>query len=928
MPFNSSITAIIILGVGSIASLHAQHLSFEAESGALGSDYAVTGDGTADYIAIQTDYLNLNSPGNNNRVATYSIHFPAAGTYNLYARVRVGPGSDTDDSFFYGNGFGIKSPTDSNNWNTVNNLVQGGYISPNDIVAGSGTAGIDVWKWLNLSQLSNSATELPITFTVTPGNLTQMFQVGARENGLDLDKFIFATTNYVLTVHQLDAIGSGNPLPFFNPRDIVNGNLIQFNDNGAWCWYQDERSVVDTNGGRLIIGCLENGAGTGGPPRAGSVDAILFDFQTGIGLKDTLTNGFLSYGGGDDHNAPAFLVRPDGKYLAMYAGHNNDYYTFYNVYDPAGGVWGPQSVFDWASQPGGADFPTTYSNPHYLSAENRTYNLARGNGHGSQNIMISSNYGDTWSYGGELSTNANVGYVNGYFKYWDNGVDRIDFICTEYHPRDFNTSIYHGYLSNGMAFKTDGTVVDTNIFDKLFTPTPQSFTPVFTAGTVMPVGQTNYRCWDDDVCRYPDGTIECIITARINDNTQGDDSNINPDHAFFFCRYNGMNWTSTYLGQAGYKTHASEADYVGLGCLNPDEPNTIYISTAFDPRAVPAGVYDTNQPVSSSREIWKGITTNHGASFTWTPITQDSSCDNLRPIVPRWDGNHTALLWYRGVYSSALVIDTAVVGIVDRHAESVGPMTYVDATTTNTCFSNTGAPLVTGPGSGQWHERIGPGNGGSLLASADVNAELAPTIETTATAPGNGMYDVWVNFWGSPGADWRVVAGLSTNQMQVFRQMASQQVQPGAHNSVLVLTNDANASFYQAYLGRIRLSTNTSFPVFVGSDAIQTGTTTNLIGDTCRTWYDGVSYARVEPIQIKNVYRSGPSTVALVWNSNPPERSLTTPTYTVQKTGSLTPPVSWPAIATGIAATSGSYTTTFMDNAASGAAAFYRITTP
>jgi len=37
-------------------------------------------------------------------------------------------------------------------------------------------------------------------------------------------------------------------------RDLVKGNLIQFNDNGAWCWYQDERAVVDTMSGRLIVG--------------------------------------------------------------------------------------------------------------------------------------------------------------------------------------------------------------------------------------------------------------------------------------------------------------------------------------------------------------------------------------------------------------------------------------------------------------------------------------------------------------------------------------------------------------------------------------------------------------------------------------------------------------------------------------------------
>jgi hypothetical protein len=29
-------------------------------------------------------------------------------------------------------------------------------------------------------------------------------------------------------------------------KDLVDGNLIQFNDNGAWCWYPDEWAVVDT----------------------------------------------------------------------------------------------------------------------------------------------------------------------------------------------------------------------------------------------------------------------------------------------------------------------------------------------------------------------------------------------------------------------------------------------------------------------------------------------------------------------------------------------------------------------------------------------------------------------------------------------------------------------------------------------------------
>ena len=39
-------------------------------------------------------------------------------------------------------------------------------------------------------------------------------------------------------------------------KDIVNGNLIQFNNIGLWCWYQDERAVIDMNTGKLIIGSV------------------------------------------------------------------------------------------------------------------------------------------------------------------------------------------------------------------------------------------------------------------------------------------------------------------------------------------------------------------------------------------------------------------------------------------------------------------------------------------------------------------------------------------------------------------------------------------------------------------------------------------------------------------------------------------------
>jgi hypothetical protein len=288
--------------------------------------------------------------------------------------------------------------------------------------------------------------------------------------------------------------------------------------------------------------------------------------------------------------------------------------------------------------------------------------------------------------------------------------------------------------------------------------------------------------------------------------------------------------------------YSSEQDYVGLGALHPNDPNILYISTPFDPRD------DTNLNV---REIFKGVTADSGTTWTWTPITQKSVRNNFRPIVPAWDENNTALLWWRGTYLSAQNYDAAVVGLVERKSETVGRMSYVDATGANTFFAD-GSPLViTGPDANmgaaddKWHERTGFGNGNSVLTSAEVSGENAPVLKTQVIVSEAGTYELWANFWANPTADWRIKAGLSSDKMQIFRQMACNQVEAGDHDAALVLTGSGNTFLYQAYLGRVQVSANDSFSVLVDDEAIQTGTTGTRIGNTARTWYDGVSYAKV-----------------------------------------------------------------------------------
>ena len=157
------------------------------------------------------------------------------------------------------------------------------------------------------------------------------------------------------------------------------------------------------------------------------------------------------------------------------------------------------------------------------------------------------------------------------------------------------------------------------------------------------------HCWNTDVQRYSDGTIATIVTARTDN-----DSN-NPTHAFIYCRYNGSTWSSTYLGNAGLKLYSSEQDYTGLAAMHPNTPDIIYISTTYDPR---------DSTFLTKHEIFKGVTKDSGKTWAWTPITENSTMDNLRPIVPAWENYKTALIWFRGTYYSAQNIDAQIVGII------------------------------------------------------------------------------------------------------------------------------------------------------------------------------------------------------------------------------------------------------------------------
>ena len=391
------------------------------------------------------------------------------------------------------------------------------------------------------------------------------------------------------------------------------------------------------------MGSVAAQEGPGGDKRSGDIELVAYDLRSGKGERVVLDRIVV-----DDHDAPALLIRSDGRYLAVYSNHNKDHLSRYRIstapHDAS--KFGARRTFDWRAAH--SDFTTTYSNVYYLAAEQTVYDFSRGDNR-SPNIMTSTDDGSTWTYGGKLARSTKrVGYVNGYFKYASNGVDRIDFVGTEHHPRDYDTSIYHGILRGGMTLQWNGvTVADANIFDQ-DAPAPADFTPVFRAGTELG-GVTLTHAWPADIQLDGDGNPHVIFTARADDDPENTRFS---DHRFVHARFDGSAWRVHEIAKAGAPLFRIEQDYTGLAAFNPRDLNTVYISSAIDPR---------DGSATEKHEIYAGKTTDGGESWRWTPITQGSKVDNLRPVVAVWGRTHTALLWMRGTMKLWRQYDMAIV---------------------------------------------------------------------------------------------------------------------------------------------------------------------------------------------------------------------------------------------------------------------------
>lgn len=436
----------------------------------------------------------------------------------------------------------------------------------------------------------------------------------------------------------------------------VGGPLFQLNDNGAWSWFEDERAIVDPNAGsagKIIFSSVANASGVGGASRNADVEVTSYDLATAAITRFTLADNLEA----DDHDSAALLKLPDGRYLSSYSKHSTNNILHWRVSTSPGSVsaWDPESTY---AESGG----TTYSNLAYLSASGDVFDFHRVagavGGYDPHYLKWDLSTQPGFSYGGRLLTGpeGNSGSSDRpYVRYTSNGVDRIDFITTDAHPRNqLSNSVYHGYIryegsDNYGVYKSDGTRLG-DLSEATTSPYHASdFTPLLVGDTVAPSnGLLMTRGWTTDVQLDSLGKPYAVFTARVDDNAS--------DHRFFYARYTNTGWTVDELAKAGGFLYSGENDYTGLVALDPSDPNRLFVSSNIDPRT---------QATLPHYEIFEGRTSDGGANWTWDAITANSTMDNLRPIVPRWDDDHTALLWLRGSYSSYTSYDLSVVGLTN-----------------------------------------------------------------------------------------------------------------------------------------------------------------------------------------------------------------------------------------------------------------------
>ncbi len=581
------------------------------------------------------------------------------------------------------------------------------------------------------------------------------------------------------------------PTPRSAAQASVAGQTVRtINPNGGWCWWQTPRVEI-TSDGELLAASTPSTQGSN--KRGQATDLATVDLATGDTGISTLMSGRLK---SDDHNSGAVLELPSGRVVTAWAGHSQEPYMHVAWRDQGSATWilgtpvhRPESA---DSIPTGGGFGSramvTYANLVWVQQDNggrgRLYNFFRGRGD-QPYVMWSDDEGVTWRDGGQVFARAQS---RPYAHYAAAPDGKVWFTVGRGHPHAaYQNPVYSGYVLGGKMHRSDGTFV-TNLGNPV---DPSQFTLVFQSTVTRPPAELtwlpeSYRglndtdAWGSDL--QVDATGAPVMTFSVRKPERSPVAGKMFVQDYFWARLDTATsqWKVVRMGGAGSELYDQQPSYTGLASLDPTDPYRVFASTNVNP--VSGAPLVSSADGRAHHEIWEATSTDQGSTWTWAPVTRNSSTDNLRPTLAAANGSW-ALLWLKGRYTN----------FVDNYAQSVvgivlpGSPPATSALLARRSLGPSSAPVV-GDFSGDGADDVlayRPGTATDILAITSADGRRHSRYQTVTV---NGTYtsaagDIDVNgvddiVWYAP------ASGVTTSWM----------FQPGAwYRSVTIGTGPKGA---------------------------------------------------------------------------------------------------------------------------------------
>lgn len=423
----------------------------------------------------------------------------------------------------------------------------------------------------------------------------------------------------VILLITLTGNAQKNKLPY-----KIEGDPIEFMEDGGWCWYQDPRAII--HNGTLIIGTI---SGKSGDIRVGVYD---LNKEKSLGVV-VLYKGFEK----DDHNSPVFYARPDGSILACWSMHGKENKHYFSISDPKDYTkWSTPITYvhDFDIPEGKKWRGVTYMNLYTIKKQGLLYNFFRNGPTYNPSFFISANNGDTWS---KKSTHFVADEVKGrqrpYARYAQLNENLIGVSFTEGHPRNFGNSLYYAAFDGENFLNANGSII------KKISDGPLKISEAEKLYKGSETLQTK---------RKPKNSMpNSAWTCELKSDRKGKPYigytlyNTNDDIRFRLSSWDGKKWSDRQIAYAGACLYEIESSYTGLMAMDPENPKNIFISTPVDPT--------TGEDKGGKHEIYMGYVKKKctNKNINWQQVTFNSKQKNIRPMVVAGDG-YKVVLWLGG----------------------------------------------------------------------------------------------------------------------------------------------------------------------------------------------------------------------------------------------------------------------------------------